>query len=181
MNNSTGELGASVQTRRAAPALVLRPRRAMRTMLAVVVAMLGFTEAAIVHAEGALVKVESQQSVLQTVESLESALKKKGITIAARIDHAAGARAAGLSLPDTVVITFGNPKLGTPLIAANPEVAIDLPLRILVWQSPDGKLLLGYTPPSVLLGRHGLGERQEAVEAMTKLLSSVAESASKSP
>jgi uncharacterized protein (DUF302 family) len=181
MDKSSGELSVTIQLGRPTSSSLFLRRGAMRTTLAALVFVLAFNETSSVRAEDGLVKVESQQSVLQTVESLESVLKERGIAIAARIDHAAGARAAGLSLPDTVVITFGNPKLGTPLIAASPEVAIDLPLRILVWQSPDGKVLLGYTPPSVLLGRYGLGEKQQAVEAMTKLLSSVVQSASKSP
>jgi len=127
------------------------------------------------RADGNLLTVESQNSVTITADRIVAILKDKGVGVAARIDHAAAAKAAGLSLPDTQVILFGNPRLGTPLMVANPEIAIDLPMRMLVWQAADGKVLVGYTPPSDLLAKHGLAERKEAIEAMTKVLGAVAQ------
>lgn len=126
-------------------------------------------------ADGNLLTVESRNSVTNTADRVVAILKEKGIGVAARIDHAAAAKAAGLSLPDTQVILFGSPRLGTPLMVANPEIAIDLPMRMLVWQAADGRVLVGYTPPSDLLAKHGLAERKEAIEAMTKVLGAVAQ------
>ncbi len=89
----------------------------------------------------------SKHAVKETVDRLTTALKEKGITPAARIDHAAAAKAAGLELKPTEVLLFGNPKLGTPLMQSNRHVAIDLPMRVLVWEDDAGKVWIGYTPP----------------------------------
>jgi uncharacterized protein (DUF302 family) len=126
------------------------------------------------RADAALITIESRLSVSATMDRVASILKDRGIAVAARIDHAAAARAAGLKLPDTEVILFGNPKIGTPLMAENPEIAIDLPMRIAVWQASDGRVLLGYTQPAELLARYDLAERREAIETMTKVLAAVA-------
>ncbi|MDX2155295.1 MAG: DUF302 domain-containing protein [Hyphomicrobiaceae bacterium] len=84
------------------------------------------------------------------------AIESKGIRIGAKFDHEAGAKAAGLELPPTVVVMFGNPKLGTPLMQADPRIGIDLPMKMLVWQDKAGKVWVGYTPPSTLQARYGL-------------------------
>src|SRR5690606_33638301 len=90
-------------------------------------------------AQSQLVTVESNFDVAETVERLAAALEGKGIKVAARIDHAAGAKAAGLDMPPTQVVMFGNPKLGTPLMLANPDIAIDLPMKMVIWQDAGGK------------------------------------------
>lgn len=128
-------------------------------------------------AESRLTTVESPYSVAETVGRIEAILKQRGIGLAARIDHAAAARAAGLELPDTQVLLFGNPKLGTPLISANPEIAIELPMRLLVWQTSDGTVLIGYVPPSGLLQRYELAERNDAAQAMGGALAGIAKAA----
>lgn len=129
------------------------------------------------HSETKLVVVDSKHSVAVTAERIVSLLKDKGIAVVARIDHAASARAAGLTLPDTEVIIFGNPKLGTPLMQMNPDIAIDLPMRILVSQSKDGRVIIGYAQPAELLSRYGLDEQKQAIATMTKVLTAVSETA----
>jgi uncharacterized protein (DUF302 family) len=89
------------------------------------------------------------------VTRVELALSAAGMKIFARIDHAAEAQAAGLAMRPTVVLVFGNPKGGTPLMVARPTVAIDLPLKALVWEDDAGATWLTYNTPA-LLERHGL-------------------------
>lgn len=109
-----------------------------------------------VSAEGSI-DFPSNFSVSETADRLESLLKSKGIKIFARIDQAAEARAAGLSMPETVLLIFGDPKSGTPLMVKYPSLALDLPLKALIWQSAaDGKVWLTYNTPEFLKARHHL-------------------------
>jgi len=95
-------------------------------------------------------------SVTEVTDRLEALLKAKSMKIFARIDQAAEARAAGLTMRPMVLLLFGNPKAGTPLMIQHPSIAIDLPLKVLVWESADGKTLLSYNSPEFLQQRHGL-------------------------
>ncbi|MGW4945647.1 DUF302 domain-containing protein [Actinoplanes sp. NPDC004185] len=85
-----------------------------------------------------LITTRSRSDVATTVRHLTAALQRRGITLFATIDHGAGARGVGLELADEVVLVFGNPAAGTPLMQADPRAGIDLPLRILVWSGADG-------------------------------------------
>ena len=87
---------------------------------------------------------------------LEAAVALRGLTVFARIDFAADAAAAGLALRPTRLLMFGNPRAGTPVIAAEPAVALDLPLKVLVWEAQDGGVWVGYTPPEELAERHNV-------------------------
>jgi uncharacterized protein (DUF302 family) len=117
-----------------------------------------------------------------TMNRLETAVKAKGMTVFARIDHAAGATAAGLSLRPTEVLIFGNAKGGTPLMQSVQTIGIDLPLKALVWQDGAGVTWLSYDDPSWLAKRHGLGnEVTAAVSGMTATLAAVAKAATASP
>ena len=98
----------------------------------------------------------SNHSVVETVDRLEALLKAIGIKIFARIAQAAEARAAGLTMRPTVLVIFGDPKAGTPLMNWYPSLAMDLPLKALVWESADGKVWLSYNSPEFLQQRHGL-------------------------
>jgi uncharacterized protein (DUF302 family) len=91
-----------------------------------------------------------------TVERLEKSIASHGMTVMARIDHAKGAEAAGLSLPPTIVLIFGNPKAGTPLMQANRTIGLDLPLKILVWQDEHGITQLTYNDVGWLAKRYAL-------------------------
>jgi uncharacterized protein (DUF302 family) len=103
-----------------------------------------------------IVDLGCNRSVIETVERLESSLKAKGIKIFARIDQAAEAQAAGLSMRPMVLLIFGDPKAGTPLMIRYPSLAMDLPLKVLVWEAADGKVWLSYNSPEFLQQRHGL-------------------------
>ena len=97
-----------------------------------------------------------KHSVAETVERLESLLKAKGMKIFSRIDQAAEAKAVGLTMRPMVLLVFGNPAAGTPLMIQHPSIAMDLPLKALVWESADGKVWLSYNSPEFLQQRHGL-------------------------
>ncbi len=92
----------------------------------------------------------------EAILRIEAALAGAGVKVFARIDHAAEARSAGLAMPPTVVLIFGNPKGGTALMVAKPTVAIDLPAKALVWQDEEGAVWLTYNTPALLVQRHGL-------------------------
>jgi uncharacterized protein (DUF302 family) len=113
-----------------------------------------------------------------TMNRLETAVKAKGMTVFARIDHAAGAAAVALPLRPTELLIFGNAKGGTPLMQSVQTVGIDLPLKALVWQDASGKTWLSYNDPEWLAKRHGLGgETEAAVKMMTGALAAVAKAA----
>ena len=121
-------------------------------------------------AEG-LITIPSSFDPKETMDRLEAALRASGVTIFARIDHAAGAAAVGETLRPTELLIFGNPKAGTPLMQAGQTVGIDLPLKALVWQDAAGKTQVSYTEPGWLARRHGLGpETDGTVAAMTGML-----------
>jgi uncharacterized protein (DUF302 family) len=103
-----------------------------------------------------IIDLASKHSVAETVDRLEALLKAKGIKIFVRIDQAAEAKAAGLTMRPTVLVIFGDPKAGTPLMNRYPSLAMDLPLKALVWESVDGKVWLSYNSPEFLQQRHGL-------------------------
>jgi uncharacterized protein (DUF302 family) len=104
------------------------------------------------------------------------------LTVFARIDHAAGAAEAGMSLRPTELLIFGNAKGGTPLMQATQTIGIDLPLKALVWQDASGNTWLSYNDPSWLAKRHGLGPEVEAtVNGMATALDDLARTATKAP
>jgi uncharacterized protein (DUF302 family) len=102
----------------------------------------------------------SHHSVDETVERLKGILQAKGVKVFAVIDHSGEAEKAGLKMPPTKLLIFGNPKAGTPLMLASPSSAIDLPLKILVWEDvrPEahGTVWISYNSPAYLAKRHGL-------------------------
>lgn len=100
----------------------------------------------------------SPYSVPETIEKLESFLQSKGIKIFAIVDHSGEAEKAGLSMPPTQLLIFGNPKGGTPIMLAAPLAAIDLPLKALAWQDQDGAVWVSYSDPAYFAKRFGLAE-----------------------
>lgn len=98
----------------------------------------------------------SNHSVEQTVERLKGILQSKGVTLFTLIDHSGEAEKAGMKMPPTKLLIFGNPKAGTPLMLAAPSSAIDLPLKILVWEDARGKVWVTYNSPAYLQERHHL-------------------------
>ncbi len=103
-----------------------------------------------------LVDQRSHHSVDETVRRLTEALRGKGVTLFAVIDHSGEAERVGLKMPPTKLLIFGSPRAGTPLMLAAPRSAIDLPLKILVWQEAEGTTIITYNSPAHLRDRHGL-------------------------
>lgn len=103
-----------------------------------------------------IVNKPSNHSVDETVEKLKNILQAKGVTLFALVDHSGEAEKVGMKMRPTKLLVFGSPKAGTPLMLAVPSIAIDLPLKILVWQDGDGKVWVSYNSPEYLKDRHGL-------------------------
>jgi uncharacterized protein (DUF302 family) len=104
---------------------------------------------------------QSLRSVEETVSRLQDVIAAKGLKLFAVIDHSGEADAVGLGLRDTKVVVFGSPKAGTPVMQARPLAALDLPLKVLVWDD-DGQTRLAYTPPAELAARYDLDEELTA-------------------
>lgn len=117
-----------------------------------------------------MITVQSSHSVTVTAERLEPVLKKKGMTIFARIDHAAGAARVGKTLSPTILFIFGNPNAGTALMKCGQTSGIDLPLKILIWEDDSGLVKLSYNDPTYIADRHGISDCGQVVEKMTGVL-----------
>ena len=132
--------------------------------------------------EGLITK-PSAYSASETLDRLEAALKERGFMIFTRLDHAAAAEVVGLKMPKSTVLVFGNPRLGTPVFIKHPTLAIDLPLKALVWEDASGKVSLSYNSAQYLLttiyGRHGAPTNPEAVTRIENLLTAATEAALK--
>ena len=125
-----------------------------------------------------LITIGSIYGPKETMQRLEAEVKAKGMTVFARIDHAAAATAVGLSLRPTEVLIFGSAKAGTPLMQSVQTIGIDLPLRALVWQDASGDTWLSYNDPAWLAQRHGpSGKTQPVIEMMTAALNAVMKAA----
>lgn len=121
-----------------------------------------------------LLSVACAGSTADVVGRLTSALRARGITLFATVDHAAGAAGAGLPLRPTTVLIFGNPNAGTHLMQARQEIGLDLPLRMLVWTDAAGQTSVGYADPAWLAQRYAV-PADAVVNAMQKLLKDLAE------
>ncbi len=128
---------------------------------------------------GSLVTKKSAHDVAKTVERLEAAIKSRGAAIVAKVDHAAAAKANGLELRPTVVVLFGNPKLGTPLMQSAQTAGLDLPMKILVWQDSSGAVQLAYQAPAALGAAHGIKDRDAVLNTMAGALAAIADEAAK--
>ena len=104
--------------------------------------------------DNGLIQISSHYSFDETVRRLQSAFEEKMLKVFAIIDHSGEAEKVGLEMHPTKVLIFGNPKGGTPLMVAAPSLAIDLPLKALVAEGPDGKVLVTYNSPEYLQQRH---------------------------
>jgi len=123
------------------------------------------------QAEG-IVNLPTHSSVDVTITHLQSMLQEKGIQIFALIDHSGEAQGAGFEMRPTKLLIFGNPKAGTPLMLAAPSIAIDLPMKLLVWEDASGQVWISYNTPDYLQKRHALPQDLAvalgAVEALAK-------------
>lgn len=121
-----------------------------------------------------LIVSEVPYDVVTTVQLLTTALHARGVTLFATIDHAAGARAAGLRLDDEVLLVFGSPAVGTALMIADARAGIDLPLRMLVW-SREGRTRVGYQDPVDLADRYDLRDEVPTLGRLRGLLDQLAD------
>jgi uncharacterized protein (DUF302 family) len=103
-----------------------------------------------------IASIISPHSVEATVAQLRATIEAKGLTIFAHIDHTAGAHEVGMQMQPAHVLIFGTAKAGTPLMVASPLLALDLPLRVLVWEDSDGKVWVSYRTPEALLDHHAI-------------------------
>jgi uncharacterized protein (DUF302 family) len=133
-------------------------------------------------ADGGLITKPSRYSVAETIERFETAIKSKaagGWVIFSRIDHAAAARDAGLEMRPRTVIVFGNPKAGTPQMTKSATLAIDLPMKALVWQDDQDKVWLTYNSSQYsaaqIYPRHGLAVPNEAAKTLENFLADVSD------
>jgi uncharacterized protein (DUF302 family)/uncharacterized membrane protein YidH (DUF202 family) len=106
--------------------------------------------------ENGIVRIPGHHPVDETVSKLQEILKARGVKLFAVVDHSGEASGAGLKMPNTKLLIFGNPKAGTPLMLASPGIALDLPLKILVAEDDSGKTWISYSAPAYLQARHKL-------------------------
>ncbi len=125
-----------------------------------------------------LTTAKSAHSVPATVDRLIAALGRRGITLFARIDHAAGARQAGLELADEELVIFGDPRVGTLLMQRDATVGYELPLRLLIWDA-DGQTMIGYRRPTGLRDDYAVADQVEILQRMENLLGQIIAEASR--
>ena len=126
--------------------------------------------------ENGIVNIRSNHECEATVEKLRSTLEAKAVTLFAVVDHSGEAAKVGMTMRPTKLLIFGNPKAGTPLMLAAPSVAIDLPLKILVWEDESGQTWVSYNAPEYLLSRHKLpAELMTNIAAVETLAAKAAE------
>ena len=130
-----------------------------------------------VYADNGLISLKSAHDVNATANRLESLLKKKGMTLFARVSHTNGAKKVGLKLRPTELLIFGNPKVGTPLMHCSQSVAIDLPQKALIWEDEKGRVWLSYNDPVYLAKRHNISKCREVINKIKNALSNFAKSA----
>lgn len=108
------------------------------------------------NSENGIISTSTIHTVDETVAKIKEILGTKGIKLFAVVDHSGEAESIGLKMPPTKLLIFGNPKGGTPLMLASPTVAIDLPLKLLVWEDVQGRRWISYNTPQYLQQRHAL-------------------------
>ncbi len=123
-----------------------------------------------------LVQIGSTHAFAETLQRIEKTITARGLTLFAKIDHAAAAQGAGMTLRPTTLLIFGSPKGGTPVMQSQPTAAIDLPLKALVWQDAAGQVWLGYNDPAWIARRHGAGDCP-ATDSLRKALDGIAAAA----
>jgi len=124
--------------------------------------------------ENGIVTLPSHRTVDGTVEKLEGILQATGVKIFALVDHSGEAEKAGMKMRPTKLLIFGNPKAGTPLMIASPSIAIDLPLKVLVWEDAGGQAWISYNAPQYLQSRHQLPRELLQNIAVVEALAAVA-------
>ena len=126
--------------------------------------------------DNGMVHLSSPYSVPETIQRIEALLQERGLAIFCRVDHSGEAEKAGLKMRPTQLILFGNPAVGTPVMVASPSIAIDLPLKALIWEEADGKVWVSYNSPEYLKQRHNVpAELVKNISAVGPILQKVPE------
>jgi len=147
-------------------------------LLALVVILFGTSQ---VMADHGLITKPSVYSVKETIDRLETILKKKGITVVMRWAHNEKAEKVGIDLRPTELLIFGNPKLGSHFFTSQQTAGIDLPLKALAWKDKNGKVWLSYNNPVYIASRHGIKDREEIVKKMSGALNKFSNFATTAP
>ncbi|NOX10110.1 MAG: DUF302 domain-containing protein [Gammaproteobacteria bacterium] len=142
----------------------------MRRYFLVLSILLGLFSLSAQAAEDGLITKKSAYTVAETLNRLERALKKKGITVAMRWNHAAKANAVDIPVQPMEILIFGNPKMGSHLFTSNPTAGIDLPMKALAWQDDKGHVYLSYNDPAYIAKRHHIKDRKNIFKKMSKAL-----------
>ncbi len=140
----------------------------MKTLCVAMIALVLSTVTA--QADDGLVKNLSAHSVQTTMDSLENLVRNKGLTVFVRIDHAAGAAEVGEEMLPTQLLMFGKPAIGTNLMTSQRTVGVDLPIKVLIWEEPDGKVWIAYNDPAYLAKRHGIDDRDAVLDKMGRVV-----------
>jgi uncharacterized protein (DUF302 family) len=117
-----------------------------------------------------IVKLQSPHSPRETMDRFEAVVKQRGLTVFARIDHAAGAQKVDLTLRPTELLIFGNPRSGTPLMQASQTMGLALPMKVLVWQDAESKVWIGYDAPADAAAERGVPRDHPVVGQVTQAL-----------
>ena len=153
----------------------------MHKLLSVILMSLGINSVAQAQVDSeasqGMINVKSQHTVAQTADKLEEILTGKGMTIFARVNHSAGAAKVGQELRDTELVIFGNPQSGTPLMQCAQQVAIDLPMKALVWKDEQGAVWLSYNDPAYLAQRHNMQGCEAVLEKISGALANFSKAA----
>lgn len=128
-------------------------------------------------AQQGMASVESPFDVATTIDKLTAALESKGMSVFGRVNHAANAQKADMSLRPTELLIFGNPRIGTPLMNCAQSVALDLPQKMLAWEDEDGKTRLAWNDPMHLKTRHGIEGCDDVLKKVSGALSNFAKAA----
>lgn len=126
-----------------------------------------------------MVVVPSAASMEQTTAAVKAGIASRGLNLFATVDHEANAKGVDLALQPTTLFIFGNPKVGTQLMAVHQTMGLDLPMKMLVWQDADGKVFLGYNAPTYLVERHAIEGTEALVTKIDGVLSGLAAEAAK--
>jgi uncharacterized protein (DUF302 family) len=140
--------------------------------LTLLVAMSTFT-----YAHNGMIHIDSNNSVEVSANKLVAALESKGMTLFNRIEHSRSAKKVGIEMPDTTLIIFGNPKVGSPLMLCAPHAAIDLPQKMLINKEEDGVVKVTYNDPMYLKKRHQIEGCDDVLAKISKALSNFAKAA----
>jgi uncharacterized protein (DUF302 family) len=128
-----------------------------------------------------LITTPSRFDPKQTMDRVESAVRAQGLQVFARIDHAAGAAAAGLELRPTELLIFGNARGGTPLMQSAQTAGIDLPLKALAWQDPAGACWISYNDPHWIAARHGIANLESVGAKLNSVLGAIVSTGTNAP